>query len=222
MFLLKTFWSEVSLILLTVLNSWPAVLLIIFLRMQKEIRRLIQSFSSFINTVRTIDIKNLVKILRDPEVSEKVKLKVIERVGGRDLAFRCNRTNIVKNATGDGTLFQVPFENCCINSKDGVFTAGENGICSINWWILLKGITSQTTAVVRVDASSSSFRFPTNNLANLKNDDGTIVLYGTAQVQMDMGDTVQLAIEVGASEDNKTVHLAEREEAYFSGYLVQV
>jgi len=62
------------------------------------------------------------------------------------LAFRCSKTKMIKNITGDGTLFRVPFENCDSNSISGVFTVPQSGIYSVN------GITNQKEGVVLIES----------------------------------------------------------------------
>jgi len=188
---------------------------------KEQIRELIKFFSKLINNAQKVEVKGFLTIIQNPNISEKVKLEAIRNLGGGGfLAFRCNRTKGIKNVAGNETLFKVPFENCDENSKDGVFTAEQSGLYSVEWRIVLEGITNQTKAVIQIESTNKTFNIPTNNLTSLRNDDGTVTLEGKQLVEFGCIDRASIAVKVGTTKNSKTVHLAARGEAEFYGFFL--
>ncbi len=188
---------------------------------RKEILGLITSLSTLISNIQKVKIGNIaIEILQNRDISTELKQQFISLMlkDGKSTTFCCNRTDEIKGVTGNGTLFEVPFNQCDENSKNGIFTAPQSGTYFVTWKIFLQNITTQSEAIVQIRSSDKIFSFPVNNLSALK-DNGNIVLSGSSSVKMCLADTVRLAVKVGTSKDSKTVHL-KTSDAQFSGFLI--
>ncbi|MCK5632342.1 hypothetical protein KAH94_01200 [bacterium] len=219
-----SFFERIFIILASQISNvfWPLVILIILFNFKTEIKNILKVIVSFINRLKSFRLEGFQAVLNS-SISDKTKERIIEKIINPILVFCCKKTKFIKNITGDGSIFTVPFISISpdLISKNGLITIDKAGIYFINWSIFLSGIKDQTKAKVIIETSSETVGVDTNNLNSLKNDDGTLVLIGSQyQIQLDCGDTIKLKLQVGVKENKKTVCLAKSEAAYFCGNLV--
>ncbi len=117
-----------------------------------------------------------------------------------------------KNITGDGTFFSVPF------LRDPYITLKLEGTFEIKWKILLKNITSQKIAIVKLITTNKTVSFD-YDLLILKDSLTQVQLNDEIEIECDLLDTVKLEISVGSKLDPKSVHLISSPRCYFIGNL---
>ncbi len=211
----KDFFTLLLDCLLKLVPQWPSITFLIILVFRKQIIELF-------NKVNKIKFKELELFLQNPNIPNESKILVTKdyvETESSAAGFFCRGTRKAPTITGDGSLFQIPFERCDLDAKNGVYTATQDGIYFLSWYLLFEGITDQKVVTVEIDTSNENFKFKHPDINSLKSADGNLTLNGNISVNMDSGDTAKLKVRIGANTNLKTVTLSQSQASFFSGFL---
>ncbi len=215
----KDFYSFPLDYFLKILSLWPPLILICIFKFKNEIIRLINRISEI-----KFKFKDLSVILLSKDIPNESKIlltKYYTETRSDSVGFMCRGTRKTSAITGDGSLYQVPFEKCDLDATNSIFTATQSGIYSLGWYLLFEGVTDQELAIIEIDSSNENFKFRYPNLNCLKSTDGNVVLHGNISIHMDLADTVKLKIQIGINKNLKTISLSPSNVSFFNGCLIK-
>jgi hypothetical protein len=140
--------------------------------------------------------------------------------------FRASNTITRTDVTGDGTIYQLIFNNEIFdrnnnyNNSTGVFTAPVTGKYLFMWSFLLTGIiSSHTTAWTRLTTTSHTQYSDLRHAYNSATGAGELLLQGSTIIDMTGGDTAKVEIRVAGG--TKVVDIySGTEYSHFCGYLL--
>ena len=160
-------------------------------------------------------------------VSDKIVLdngfKNIKQSGTS--AFRARNNTLRSNVTGDGTLYQVPFDvedfdvGGNFNTATGTFTAPTDGFYQLNATVRLEGGLDQTYAFIQIVATSETLQ----QGLDITTATGTAVFTPTVAglVYMAAGHTAVVKIQCGGGTGGKIMDVVASPSLHqFSGFLV--
>jgi len=154
-------------------------------------------------------------------------------------AFRARNNTLRSNVTGDGTLYQVPFDvedfdvGGNFDTATGTFTAPTDGFYQFNATVRLEGGTDQTYAFIQIVTTTETLQqgldittvtgtgIPTP--PNITTVTGIAVFTPTVAglVYMDAGNTAVVKIQCGGGTGGKIMDVVESPSLHqFSGFLV--
>ena len=141
------------------------------------------------------------------------------------VAFRARNATLLSNVTGDGTLYQVPFDaedfdvGGNFDIATGVFTAPTDGFYQLSATVRIEGGTDHTYAFIQIVAATETLQ----QGLDITTITGTSVFTPSVSglVYMDAGTTAVVKVQAGGGTGGKIMDIVSSFTLHqFSGFLV--
>ena len=140
-------------------------------------------------------------------------------------SFCFEGTTNAKNVTGDGSLFKIQFNKPATLSKsifENNYTCELSGRYNVTWNLEFEGLNGQEDACIHLITTNKTLRRNYYNLKALSNFKGKFSLQGELDVELDLLDSLSIAISAGNTSNLKTISISESQSSYLLLKLINL